>query len=249
MSVLDHPIVTQRYFFPRETSLPGATRVPTDKGTLACWRSAPPSDRPVLLHFHGNGEVVRDWVDLLPRFARRLGWEVFLAEYRGYGASTGTPALADMCEDLPNIARAIGVPTDRILPMGRSIGSLYAVEWVHRFPDAPGLILESGIHDLLQRLLLRMHPDELGSTLEEMTAEVQARFDQGEKLAAFAGPTLILHAAHDDLVTPDHAEANAAAAQDPELHLLPRGDHNSILAANSADYLRLLADFLARAAD
>lgn len=244
MSLLDHPVLNERYFFPRRQPLPDATLVDTPVGPLACWRSAPPSKRPVLLHFHGNGEIVADWIELFPPFCAALGYDVFLAEYRGYGASAGRPQLGAMLDDLPAIAAAVGVPAEQIVVFGRSVGSLFAVEWVARYPQTRGLVLESGIHDVLQRLLLRLDPSELGTTLEELTAAVNARLDAEAKLQRYPGPSLILHALGDDLVTPDHARANAAAAQNAELVLLPHGDHNSILARNEELYLEHLAAFL-----
>lgn len=246
MSVLDHAVVSQRYFFPRRAPLADPVWVDTPGGRLACWRSAPPSDRPVLVHFHGNGEIVHDWQGVFGPLCEQLGWDVFLAEYRGYGASEGTPALDGMLDDVACIARAVGVPASQTVVFGRSVGSLYALEWLARYPQTRGGVIESGIHDVLQRLLLRMHPHELGCDLDEMIDAVTARFDHSAKLAGYAGPTLFLHAQGDDLVTPDHARDNAAAAQDPRLVILPRGDHNSILAANPQAYVQELAGFLRR---
>lgn len=249
MSLLNHPVISERYFFPRRQPLPDATLVQTPVGPLACWRSAPPSDRPVLVHFHGNGEVVHDWIDVFPPVCDALGYDVFLAEYRGYGASAGRPELGAMLDDVGAIAEVVGVPPTQTVVFGRSVGSLYALEWIARYPETAGLVLESGIHDVLQRLLLRLHPRELGATLAELTQAVHERLDPVTKLRGYPGPSLILHALGDDLVTPDHAEANAAAATNAQLILLPNGDHNSILASNAEAYLQHLGAFLAARRD
>lgn len=246
MSLLDHPIISERYFFPRESALPGATRVQVEGAELACWRSAPPSDRPVLVHFHGNGEIVRDWMELFPKIAHRSGYEVFLAEYRGYGASTGTPQMGRMLDDIPAIAEAVGAPPERCVVFGRSVGSLYALEWVKRYPNTAGLVIESGINDVLQRLLLRMSPQELDSDLDEMIDVIQERLNHTEKLKNYPGPSLFLHAQGDDLVTPDHARDNHAAAQNGTLAMLPYGGHNDILGRNTQAYLEALDGFLQR---
>jgi pimeloyl-ACP methyl ester carboxylesterase len=246
MSLLDHPIISERYFFPRPGALPGSTRVQVDGAELACWRSAPPSDRPVVVHFLGNGEIVRDWMVLFPRMAHRSGYEVFLAEYRGYGASTGSPQMGKMLEDIPAIAAAVGVPPERCVVFGRSVGSLYALEWIKHFPSTAGLVIESGIHDVLQRLLLRMTPEELGSDLDEMIDTMQVRLNHTAKLQNYAGPSLFLHAAGDDLVTPDHARDNHEAAQNGTLTILPNGGHNDILGQNTQAYLDALDGFLKR---
>ena len=106
--ILDHEVISQRYFFPQRAPLADAVSVPTPEGPLACWRSAPPSDRPVLVHFHGNGELVHHWAPDFAPMVQRMGYEVFLAEYRGYGASAGKPRLSAMLDDVDAIATAIG---------------------------------------------------------------------------------------------------------------------------------------------
>jgi hypothetical protein len=57
MNILDHPIISQRYFFPRADSLNEPFRVETKGVELLCHRSA---GDPMVVHFHGNGEVVAD---------------------------------------------------------------------------------------------------------------------------------------------------------------------------------------------
>ena len=244
--LLDHPVISERYFFPQRVPLDDACRVRSQDLELGCWRSAPPSERPVLLHFHGNGEVVHHWIDELTPRVQAMGWELFLAEYRGYGASEGQPLLESMLDDVEAIVNAVGVPRERIVVFGRSIGSLYATEAIQRFPELAGLVLESGIHDLYERLALRMRPIELGCTDADLRAAVTARFDQGAKLEAWGGPSLIMHAEHDHLVGIRHAVQNAEAARDSQLVRFPRGDHNSILFANETEYFRVLGEFLER---
>lgn len=245
MELLDHPIIAERYFFPQQVELPDATWVPTPVGPLGCWRSAPPSDRPVMVHFHGNGELVHHWIGGFVRAIQETGYEVFLAEYRGYGASAGQPLLGAMLDDLDAIADAVGVPPEQIVVFGRSVGSLFAIDWVERFPTTAGLVIESGIHDVLERLALRMTPAELGCTRAELEAAVSARLDHHKKLSAYAGPSLFLHAEGDHLVGISHAERNAqAAGERATLVRFPYGDHNSILGANVEDYFEALEAFL-----
>jgi pimeloyl-ACP methyl ester carboxylesterase len=244
--ILDHPVISERYFFPRTAPLSDAVMVDVPGAQLACWRSAPPSDRPVLLHFHGNGEIVGDWIDLLPAAIQQMGHDVFFAEYRGYGASSGTPMLGTMLDDVSAIVSAVGVPPERIVVFGRSVGSLYAIEAVHRFGRMGGLVLESGIHDVLERLTLRLQASELGCTMAELQHAVSERLDHARKLGAYTGPALILHAEQDHLVGVHHAIANhrALASTDKRLVRFPRGDHNSILVANLEAYMTELSGFL-----
>ena len=248
--ILDQELISKRYFVPRPATHRDFFPVPSEAGTLACWRSASPGTRPVLLHFHGNGEVVGDY---LPDFAALLeswGWDLLLAEYRGYGNSDGRPALAGMLRDIPALIKASGVPPENIVAFGRSVGSIYAIETAARFPNLAGLVLESGIADVGQRIRLRVTPEELDCTEEELTRALREHLDHEAKLQRYEGPALLLHAEQDHLVSIEHAEQNYAWLQSSNhdkatrLVRLPYGDHNSIMYANQREYLRELSAFL-----
>lgn len=245
-SILDHPEISRRYFFPRRERIAAPFLVQVDGAVLACAFSKVSPDAPTVIHFHGNGEVVGDWIDDLPTWLGALGWNVLLAEYRGYGASTGEPQLGRMLDDVERIVRASGVAPDRIVFFGRSVGSLFAVHAVSRFPQAAGLVVESGIADVLERLSLRVEPRELGVPPEALESAVRERLDQRAKLRAYRGPVLILHARRDGLVDVSHAEQLAAAAGGAvTLRVFERGDHNSILATNEVEYRQAVSAFLA----
>ncbi len=245
MHLSDHPIISQRYFFPRRGCPEDATYVETPSGRLACaFRDAGHSK--TLLHFHGNGEIVADYLPEFPQLIAPLGLNTFLAEYRGYGDSEGEPVLGGMFADLPAIQAAAG-PPESLVVFGRSIGSIYAIEFVSRYPQVAALVLESGIADVLERILLRVSPEELGASSGEMQREFAGLFDHKTKLEAYAGPTLVLHAEHDHLVSVEHAKQNATwAGSDTRLVILPRGDHNSIFFENRERYLAELGEFVAK---
>jgi pimeloyl-ACP methyl ester carboxylesterase len=246
--VLDHPLIAERYFFPRPAPLPEPTWVETPAGRLGCYAHRPHGDAArTVLHFHGNGEVVADYLDWAPELFARLGVNLFLAEYRGYGASEGEPRLAAMLEDASLVFEALALPPEQVVVFGRSVGSIYAIEVASRYPVG-GLILESGIADPLERVLLRVTPEELGATLEDVQAAASRVLDHQRKLRDFEGRLLVLHAEHDHLVDVSHARRNhewATQAAERELVILPHGDHNSILPANGEAYLAALGRFLA----
>lgn len=247
----DHPLIAQRYFFPRAgRPARGEELVELADGTrLCCARHVVDEDAPTLVHFHGNGEIVADYIPGFAAAIGALGLNSFFAEYRGYGGSSGAPLMATMLDDAVATFDAAGVDPSRAFVFGRSVGSIYAIEVAHRRPGIAGLILESGIADPLERVLLRVEPSELGVTQAALQAEARQRFDHRVKLRAYTNPLLVLHARQDHLVHRSHAERNHtwAGSQDKELVLFDRGDHNSILAANRDAYFTALAAFFARA--
>ena len=242
--ILDHPTLTQRYFFPRRDPPPSIFWIDCNGARLACAYVAPYRDALTLVHFHGNGEVVADSFPDLAADLTALGVNVLFAEYRGYGASSGERGMARILEDVPDIVKALSISPNRLVAFGRSLGSLYAMELVHRFPDCAGLILESGIADPLERILLRVRPEELGATAAELADEVRTRLDPQPKLTAYRGPVLVLHAENDSMVDASHAMRNVGYAKRATLQLLPDGDHNSIFDENREAYLAALTKFL-----
>jgi pimeloyl-ACP methyl ester carboxylesterase len=238
-AILDHPLITERYFFPRPARVPDVVTVPAADGSeLACARFPGPEDGPMVVHFHGNGEVVTDHLPMARVFAA-MGCGLFLAEYRGYGGSTGRPQLAAMLEDVEAVLDAAGSPPERTVVFGRSIGSIYALECVRRRPELAGLILESGIADVHERIRLRVAPAELGCTEEELLAQCGQLFDHRAKIGSYPGHVLVLHARGDHLVDVSHGERNhawAEGAASAELAVLPHGDHNSVLMLNQEEY-------------
>ena len=237
MDILDHPLIAARYFFPRPDPPPEPFFVEVDGARLACWRSTPRAGAPTLLHFHGNGEVVADQIPWLSDAFEAMGVNVFLAEYRGYGASTGEPLIGKMLDDVEAIFGA--VESDEVIVFGRSVGSIFAIEAVERHPEVAGLVLESGIADTHQRLRLRVQPWEMGTTEEAFEAACKARLDHRKKLGAYPGPLLVMHTRYDGLVDLSHGERNHAWAggADKKLVVFERGDHNSIFFANQSQYL------------
>lgn len=245
-ALLDHPLLAARYFFPRAE--PPRARLDVDAGDalLACALHRTDPDGNTVVHFHGNGEVAADWQGGFERAIGRMGWDLLLAEYRGYGGSTGEPLLGRMLGDVEPVLRAAG-PPERLVLFGRSVGSIFALEAAARFPGVAGLVLESAIADPLERLRLRVDPREVGATEAEFEAAVSARLDHRRKIGRYRGPVLLLHSRHDGLVDPSHAERLAEWAGGPaELRIFEAGDHNSILAENAQAYLEAVAAFLAR---
>lgn len=243
--LLNHPLIAERYFFRGGRGPASRLDVAVDGATLACGIHRVDATGHTVVFFHGNGEVVADWQGVLDIFLNGVGWDALLAEYRGYGGSTGEPTLGRMLDDVPAIIEATG-PPEKVVVMGRSVGSFFALEAVRRFPSIAGLILDSGIGDALERIMLRVSPAELGGTPDQWAA-LRERLDHRDKIGAYQGPVLLLHTRHDGLVDVSHAEQLAEwAGGETNLTVFERGNHNTILAANTQAYLAEVATFLTR---
>jgi pimeloyl-ACP methyl ester carboxylesterase len=244
-SCLDHPILSERYFYPWPNRFEDPFYVEGKGGRLGCRYDRGFPVGLTVVHFHGNGETVGDYLGDFSGRMNALGVNLLLAEYRGYGMSEGAPGLAAMLEDIPPIVAASGADPGRLIFFGRSLGSLYAVHAASLYPQAAGLVLESAIANPLERILERVEPRQLGVSPERLHAEVDRVLNQREKLAAFCGRTLIMHTRNDDLVDVSHAERLYRWANQPrELVIFDRGNHNNIMEINGESYFAHLEKFV-----
>ncbi|KIH75670.1 hypothetical protein SAMN05660860_03060 [Geoalkalibacter ferrihydriticus] len=245
--LLNHPLIAARYFFPRPDSFAEPFWVDVGEARLACHYHRPHSHGYTLIHFHGNGEVAADWRDGFPEALASLGLNCLLAEFRGYGGSSGRPLLGAMLDDVEALINAAGVAPERLILFGRSVGSLFAVHGISLYPNIAGLILESAVADVLERLLLRLTPEELGASPAQLERAVAQRLDQQQKMHAYPGETLVMHARGDSLVDVSHGKRLHQWAGGPKrLHIFARGDHNNLMFVNQREYFAEIAEFVER---
>jgi alpha-beta hydrolase superfamily lysophospholipase len=245
-SILDHEAISGCYLFPQQRSIVAPFMVQVAGAELACYRRVIDPASFTLVHFHGNGEAVADYVPWLADEFSSIGLNSLFVEYRQYGGSTGKAQLVAMLGDGEAAVAAAELAPEKVIAFGRSIGSLYAIELVHRQPTIAGLVLESGIADPSERFLV--YADLSSARLNESDVVVEARrkFNHKQKLSGYQNPLLVMHAEHDRLIDISHAERNYqwAASSQKRLLRFPFGDHNSILGENQDEYFKALRSFV-----
>ena len=249
--LLDRLGVASWIFYPRRDHGPppdGAEDhiVPVPGARLVC-RLYVHGDRvPTVLYFHGNGEVVSDHDALAPLFAR-CGANLFVAEYRGYGASEGMPTFASLFSDahvvlayLRGVLERRGLP-QRVVVFGRSLGGYPACELAATEPDLNGLILESAAVNL-RRLAARAGAGGRTAELEELVRAHESR------LRSIRVPVLWIHGEQDELIPLESAlEAfNLIGSAEKRFVLIPGAGHNDILWRGLETYLGAVQAFIAR---
>lgn len=241
-SILDNELISDNYFFPRVEYIKDPYIVKSNGCTLACYYHHVEGSAKTLIHYHGNGETSADY---LHSSLKSLGYSILFVEYRGYGMSSGEPALVSMLDDVQPVIESLNIPFKSIVLFGRSVGSIYAIHGASIFPQIGGLIIESGISNVAERILMRILPEEIGSTFEEIVQEDKKYFDHEAKMQAFQGRTLILHTKYDSLVPSSNAmDLYEWANEAKELKLFINGDHNDILAVNKIEYLDTVKEFI-----
>jgi hypothetical protein len=254
---LDQPAVLAVLFHPRQevtSPPPGALdrmlAVDDDTAVHARFFAAPDPAAPVILFFHGNGEVVSDYDDAGAAFAEQ-GVGFLAVEYRGYGASSGSPGVAAMLRDAHVVlAHVRGWLAEEghagpLLVMGRSLGSVPAIELAAAQAESiKGLILESAVAGTLP--LLRI----MGVDVDGLGISEEDGFGNLEKIALVHQPTYILHAGRDEIIPPVLAEElqSACAARSKEFQLIPGAGHNDVMARTGRLYFEAISRFARKAA-
>jgi len=78
-SILDHPLVASRYFFPRPEAFPTPRWIDAADGSkLACYYQEVNPAAKTVVYGHGNGEVVADYLPDFPTWITRAGYNVLL---------------------------------------------------------------------------------------------------------------------------------------------------------------------------
>ena len=245
-SILDHPAISGHYLFPQPRYVDDPFMVEAVDAELACYQRIIDPDKLTVVHFHGNGEAVADYIPDMANIFADLGLNSLFVEYREYGSSTGQAGLVAMLGDGEAAIEAAGLPPERVIAFGRSIGSLYAIELVHSQPAIAGLILESGIADPSERFLTYADLTAAGVTESDVDAEVKRHFNHKKKLSEYKNPLLVLHTENDGLIDISHAERNHQWAGSIQKRFVrfPLGNHNTIFGVNMKEYLAAVGDFV-----
>jgi pimeloyl-ACP methyl ester carboxylesterase len=164
------------------------------RGALAGWKAAPPG-HPVarLLVLHGNGGSALDRVHYVAAFSR-LGVEVILVEYPGYGARPGSPSLDSLSQAAVDaLDRAAASGPEPVWILGESLGSGVAARAVALRPGAvKGLLLVTPFARLAD--VVRLHYPLLPSAL------LVDRYAPEADLAGWTGPSAVRIAGRDEVV-------------------------------------------------
>jgi hypothetical protein len=178
-------------------------------------------DGPVVLYFHGNAESA---AQNLPTGAalRSRGVGCFLGGCRGYGGLGGSPSEEGLYADgraaLRELARQ-GVAGDRVVLVGRSLGSGVAVQLATegRFR---ALVLVSPYTSMVD--MGRLLVGGLAGAL------VPDRYDNLSKLPRVTGPVTIFHGTRDEVIPFEMGERLARSRPGTAFVPLEGLGHNDI---------------------
>lgn len=207
---------------PAEAGWPEAQEVAVDTADgerVLLWQVAPRGDKPVVLYFHGIGEII-PWRAARHRHITADGTGVVALSYRGYMGSSGHPTEDGLQRDAEaalQFARA-RYPSSPVVLWGHSLGTGVAVELAARHPVAK-VILESPYSSAAD-VAARHYP------LIPVRWLMLDQFHSDRVIGDVKAPLLIMHGGLDDVAPIAMGQRLFALAHEPKRFLaFPRGGH------------------------
>lgn len=195
-----------------------------------------PADRPLLIAFHGNADLAVWQLEWARELARRTGWRVMLAEYRGYGGLTGNPTYPGVQRDARAAwayARAeLGATPERTAFYGHSLGSAVAVELASEVPPA-ALVLVSPLtsaRDMARIIVAR-------PVMAVYQWISRVHYDTEVRVRDLDVPVHVAHGTRDFVIPKRMGQRVHAVAKRPgRLLLVARAGHNDVADVGGEDY-------------
>lgn len=211
----------------------------------------PPDGEPraTVVHFHGNAQNMTSHYPYSAWLAKE-GYNVFIFDYRGYGASGGKATLAGLVMDgraaLAHALKLPGADPGRIIVFGQSLGGAVAATAVAESGFKPAaLILEGtfysyrGVASAILRGRWFTWPFAWLPALG-----VTGRRPPSESIGAIGCPKIFIHSEKDPVVPyAQGAKLFAAAAEPKTLWKTPSG-HTDAFGAHGAEFRPRLLEFL-----
>jgi len=132
--------------------------------------------------------------------------------------------------------KVVGIPSERIVPYGESLGVGVALELARR-RSVPALVAEAGFTSLAD-VGAHAYP------LFPVRLLARYRYDNLSKIAELRCPLLLIHSPEDEIVPIEHAQRLLAAAHEPKRLLLTEADHNGDGFLRHAKWRREVGEFL-----
>ena len=189
--------------------------------------------------------MVSDYDEISPLYHQKE-LNLVVADYRGYGASSGIPTLTDLAQDAHTIFKkvreelSINNLRKDLWVMGRSLGSISALELAYYYQkELNGLIIESGFPSVV-RIMTHLGVPAHGMDLQKIDRECL------ERIQKILLPTLIIHGEQDWLVPLENAKDiyQHLGTKEKDLLIIPSATHNDIMLVGFKEYFDSLQQFI-----
>ena len=192
-----------------------------------------------IMQLHGNAENISTHFGSVAWMPAR-GFNVFVFDYRGYGASEGLPTLEGAQKDIDAAMKTLlartGVEKDRIVMYGQSLGGALAVYNLAHSPfraHMRALVIESAFSDYIEIAREKFADHWITWPFQWLPSlTVDNRFSPLPAIKMISPiPLLILHGDRDGTVPVHHGRDLYDAALEPkQLWIVPGAGHIQAMA-------------------
>ncbi|KIY64104.1 alpha/beta-hydrolase [Cylindrobasidium torrendii FP15055 ss-10] len=204
-----------------------------------------------IIMFHGNGYHAWSYITCGMKFCEELGFNVLMVEYRGYGASTGSPSEHRLRRDsqaaLDFVISRDDLPGPIVLH-GHSMGGAVTIDLAYRNPQTINAIILENTFLSIPTMASLM------PIVQHLTWFIHQRWNSAKKIQMIPRkiPILFLSGTSDEVVPAEHMIRlyDIASARDPTSAAIiqdifksfPRGTHADTWIQR--DYLQSISTFL-----
>lgn len=207
--------------------------------TTHAWFIPAAYGRGVVLFSHGNAGTMADRLESIKVF-RDLGFDVLIYDYGGYGMSSGRASEKRCYADARAMWRYLteerGVPPERIVLFGRSVGGAVAADLAAE--AKPGAVILESTFLSGVRLGQETFP------FLPVGLLLRHRFHNDRKAPKITAPILIVHSPEDEIVPFRHGKTLYELANAPKSFLEIHGGHNEGFLLSLTQYKTGLQSFL-----
>jgi len=190
----------------------------------------------VILYLKGNSKSIKGWGKFAVDFTR-LGYNVLMVDYRGFGKSTGKRSQKAIKRDLQQIYNKIKTLTteDRIVIYGRSLGSGFAAKLTSI--NNPRLLILDAPYYSLTKVTSRYMP------FMPLSILLKYPLPTYKWLKYVQCPIHIIHGTHDQLIPfKTSVKLSKVNPKLTTLHTVIGGGHKNL--NNFESYHKMLEDIL-----
>ncbi|MCB2182513.1 MAG: alpha/beta hydrolase [Desulfobulbaceae bacterium] len=211
----------------------------SDGVQLSAWLVPAEPSMGIVLFCHGNAGNISHRLETI-EIINRLGYSIFIFDYRGYGMSEGTPSEEGTYRDVEAawnyLLKHQKVEPSEIILFGRSLGGAIA-SWLAARTTPKACILESCFSSVC---------DMAASLYPFLPTRLLCRFSYNtlENSGKISAPLLVIHSPDDDVVPFSHGREIFNHANEPKTFLQISGNHNNGFLVTGKRYENGLNNFL-----
>jgi uncharacterized protein len=212
----------------------------SDGTKLHGWFFPLPGKSPVILFCHGNAGNISHRLHNIGELLN-MGFQVFIFDYRGFGKSKGSPSREGVFLDglaaYDYLRNRLGIPSDRIILFGRSLGAAVATEIASK-RKANRLILESAFTST--KAMARTMP-----LFALLSPFLPAHYNNLKKIEHITIPKLIIHGNRDEIIPFTMGEQLFEVGPEPKVFYAIEGaGHNDTWDIGGKKYFETLKQFI-----